>query len=268
MSNRKLAILLLSVLVVMIGIGYAVAIMTSTVKPIKVGVIAGPHEDILKVVQNVAEKDGLQIQVVKFNDYVKINEALAGEKLDANIFQPEAYLTTVTKDRGFKLQAAAKTVLFPLGFYSKKISNLNDLPRGAIVALPQDPISLSRALLLLHKSGVIALRQDALATPTLEDIQTNPLGLVFKTAMANTLPRHMEDAHILGIPSGYAFSYGLAPNKALLMEPASSVYAHVIAVREGETDNRSLQLLIKAYHSPEVRNYIEEHFQGTILPAW
>ena len=252
----------------MIGIGYAVAVMTTTVKPIKVGVIAGPHEDILKVVQNVAEKDGLQIQMVKFNDYIKINEALAGEKIDANIFQPEAYLEMVNKDRGFKLQGAAKTVLFPLGFYSKKITNLKDLPHGAIVALPQDPISLSRALLLLHKSGVIALRQDSLAAPALEDVQGNPLGLVFKTAMANTLPRHMEDAHILGIPSGYAFSYGLAPNKALLMEPASSAYAHVIAVREGETDNRSLQLLIKAYHSPEVKAFVADHFKDSVTTAW
>lgn len=268
MSNRKFFWLTALFLLLALGIGGGVALMTTKVPPLKVGVVRGPHAEILEQVQAVAARDGLHVDIVYFDDYLKINEALAKEKLDANLFQPAPYLELVNKDRGFRLAPAARTILFPLGFYSRKITDLAALPQGAVVALPQDPLSLGRSLLLLHKAGLISLRPDRPASPNLADIAANPRELVFKTAEASSLPRHLEDAHLLAVASGYAFSYGLLPRTALLLEDSSSPYAHVLAVRQEDADSRSLQLLVKAYHSPEVRQYIEERYQGTVLPAW
>src|SRR5690606_15863305 len=119
---------------------------------IKVGATAGPHSQILEAVKPVAKKAGLDITIVEFTDYAIQNEALASGDLDANSFQHQPYLDAQVQDRGYKIESVAKTVVFPMGFYSKKIKNIGELPDGATVAIQNDPTNGGRALLLLQES--------------------------------------------------------------------------------------------------------------------
>lgn len=143
-------------------------------KPIKVGVTGGPHAQIMEQVKKVAAKDGLNIQVVEFSDYIQPNAALAAGDLDANSYQHLPYLEAQIKDRGYKFAHVAYTVTFPMGVYSKKIKSLDQLKQGARVGVPNDPTNGGRGLLLLQAKGLIKLRPDAGLKATPLDIVENP----------------------------------------------------------------------------------------------
>src|SRR5258707_11455649 len=127
-------------------------------KVIKVGTIGGPDAQIWEVVTKVAKRDGLNVKVVEFNDYVQPNAALDAGDLDANSFQHQPYLDSQVKQRGYKIVNVGLTYVAPMGFYSKKIKSLKDLPQGAKVGIQNDPSNGNRALLLLQKNGVIKLK--------------------------------------------------------------------------------------------------------------
>ena len=130
-------------------------------KVIKVGTISGPDAQIWQVVQKVAKREGLNVKVIEFNDYMQPNAALDAGDLDANSFQHQPYLDSQVKQRGYKIVNAGLTYISPLGVYSKKLKSLKDLPQGAKVAVPNDPSNENRALLLLQSQGVIKLKAGA-----------------------------------------------------------------------------------------------------------
>lgn len=152
--------LLQSALALALVSGFSASAMAQD-KPLKIGVTGGPHAQIFEVVKKVAEKDGLKIQVIEFSDYVQPNAALASGDLDANSYQHKPYLDQQVKDRGYKFVSAGYTVNFPIGIYSKKIKNLNDLKQGAKFGIPNDPTNGGRVLLVLQEKGLIKLRPEA-----------------------------------------------------------------------------------------------------------
>ena len=238
-------------------------------KILKVGVTSGPHAEILEQVKQVAEKDGLKIQIVEFNDYVQPNAALDQGEIDANAFQHQPFLDNHVKDRGYKLKSIAKTVILPMGIYSDKVKKLDELKQGASVAIPNDPSNAGRALLLLDQAGIIKLKPGAGAAASVLDIAENPRNIQIKELEAALIPRAIADVDIAAINTSYALKAGLVPARdGLALENSSSPYANVIAVREKDKDNPIFQKLIKAYHSEEVKQYLSGHFNGSILPAW
>jgi D-methionine transport system substrate-binding protein len=236
---------------------------------IKVGVTAGPHAEILEQVKKVAEKQGLTIQVVEFNDYIQPNAALDQGEIDVNAYQHQPFLDNHVKDRGYKLVSVAKTVILPMGIYSSKLKNLADLKDGAVVAVPNDPTNGGRALLLLDKTGLIKLKPGVGILATALDIVENPKHLKIKELEAAQIPRSMEDVDIAAINTSYALKAGLVPTRdGLAVEDSSSPYTNVLAVRQKDKDNPLFQKLIKAYHSEEIKKFLVEHFKGSILPTW
>ncbi|WP_286866690.1 MetQ/NlpA family ABC transporter substrate-binding protein, partial [Herbaspirillum sp. UBA812] len=141
---------------------------------IKMGVTAGPHAEIMEQVKKLLEKDGVQMKVIEFTDYIQPNAALAAGDLDANSYQHQPYLDAQIKDRGYKFVSVGSTITFPMGVYSKKIKSLNDLKQGARVGVPNDPTNGGRALLVLQAKGVIKLKADAGLKATPLDIVENP----------------------------------------------------------------------------------------------
>ena len=118
-------------------------------KTIKVGTIAGPETELMETAKQVAkDKFGLNVEIVAFSDYTIPNAALADGSIDANMFQTTPYFEQQIKDKGYKIVDVGKTFVYPMGIYSKKITNLNQLKNGAIVAIPNDPSNSARALLL------------------------------------------------------------------------------------------------------------------------
>ena len=238
---------------------------------IKVGIAVGSAEQIFEVVKKVAARDGLNVQVIVFNDYQLPNAALAAGDLDANAFQHQPFLDGQTKARGFDLVPVGLTITAPLGFYSRKLKSIDALPDGASVGIQNDPSNGNRALLLLQSAGLITLKPDAVknnsATPL--DVLTNPKKLKLVPLDAAQLPRSLDDLAIAAINNDYAEKAGLSFAKdALLKEAPKGPYANLIAVRRADKDKPWAQRLVKAYHSPEVKAFIETTFNGSLIPAF
>ena len=238
-------------------------------KPIKVGVTAGPHAQIFEQVKKVAEKDGLKIQIVEFSDYVQPNAALAAGDLDANSYQHKPYLDQQIKDRGYKLVSVGYTVNYPIGLYSKKVKNLTDLKEGAKFGIPNDPTNGGRVLLVLQDKGLIKLRPEAGLKATPLDVIDNPKKLKFVELDAAQLARSLDDLDAAAINTNFALSAGLNPAKdAIAQESAKSPYVNVIVVREQDKDKAWVAKLVKAYHSDEIRKYIQTEFKGAVLAGF
>ncbi|MBP1764223.1 MAG: lipoprotein, YaeC family [Firmicutes bacterium] len=238
-------------------------------KTIKVGVTAGPHAEIMEAVKKVAAKDGLEIQIVEFNDYITPNIALNQGDIDANSYQHQPFLDNQIKDRKYDIVSIAKSVIFPMGVYSKKIKNISELPNGAAVAIPNDPSNGARALLLLEKAGIIKLKPEAGIKATVADIVENPKNVKIKELDAAQIPQSLNDLDAAAINTNYAIVAGLIPTKdALTIEDGNSPYANVIAVRTKDKENPTYQKLINAYHSAEVKQWIDEKYKGSFVPTW
>lgn len=242
---------------------------SQTQKPIKVGVTAGPHAEIMDVVKKVAEKDGLKIEVVEFNDYIQPNVALNQGDIDVNSYQHQPWLDNQIKDRGYQLVPISKTIIFPMGIYSKKVKGISEVKNGAIVAIPNDPTNGSRALAILEKSGLIKINPSAGIKASAADITENPKGLKFKELDAAQIPRSLEDVDLAAINTNYAMVAGLLPNRdAIAIEDGNSPYANLLVARTKDKDNPAFKKLIKAYQSPEVKQFVLDHFKGSALPVW
>ena len=241
----------------------------TTDKPLKVGVTAGPHAEIMDVVKKVAEKNVLKLELVEFNYYVQPNVALFQGDIDVNSFQHQPYLDNMVKDRNYDIVSVAKTVIFPMCIYSKKIKNIAELQPGATVAIPNDPTNGGRALLLLEKLGLLKLKPDAGIKAAVTDIVENPKNLKIKELEAAQIPRSLEDVDFAAINTNYAMTAGLVPDKdAIALEDVNSPYANIIAVKSANKDNPAVQKLIKAYQSQEVKDFILEHYKGSVAAAW
>ena len=266
----KLIALLLTVLFTLgLSAGCGPQNSTKVEKVLKVGVTAGPHAEIMDVVKKVAEKDGLKIQVVEFNDYIQPNVALSQGDIDVNSFQHGPYLDNIIKDRKYDLISVAKTVIFPMAIYSTKIKNIADLPQGAIVAVPNDPTNGGRALLLLEKVNLIKLKPGAGLKAAVTDIIENPKNITIKELDAAQIPRSLADVNIAAINTNYAVTAGLVPTKdAIAIEDINSPYANILVVNAKDKDDPSVQKLITAYHSAEVKAFIQEHFKGSVAVGW
>jgi D-methionine transport system substrate-binding protein len=242
-------------------------------KVVKVGTVAGPDSEVWQVVQKVAkEKEGLTVKVIEFNDYVQPNAALDAGDLDANSFQHQPYLDSQVKQRGYKIVSAGLTYISPIGVYSKKFKSLKDLPQGAKVALPNDPSNENRALLLLQAQGVIKLKAGAGTggnNATVLDIAENPRKLKLTELDAAQLPRVLGDVDAAVINTNYALAANLQPTKdAIALESLTSPYANLIAVRAKDKDQPWVKKLVKAYQSPEVKEFIAKQFKGSMVASF
>ncbi|MFG6594244.1 MetQ/NlpA family ABC transporter substrate-binding protein [Sulfitobacter sp. 1A13368] len=236
---------------------------------IKVGVSPGEHAEIMEEVARIAEPMGLEIDVVEFSDYVVPNQALADGDIQANSFQHVPYLEAQMKDRGFELSVVGNTITTPMGVYSDKITDLSDLEEGATFGIPNDPTNGGRALLVLQELGLIKVDEAAGLVPTILDITENPKDLSFKELDAAQLPRSLADLDAALINTNYAIASGLSPKEdSIAMESAENPYVNVIAVRKGDEEAAWVETLLKAYHSDEIKTFIDESYQGTVITSW
>jgi D-methionine transport system substrate-binding protein len=247
----------------------ALASGTASAETIKIGVTAGPHAEIMEAVKKVAAADGLDLRIVEFSDYIQPNAALASGDLDANSYQHQPFLDQQVKDRGYKLVSVGKTVVYPMGIYSKKVKSLAEVPNGGRVAIPNDPTNGARALLLLQTAGVLKLAPDAGVTASVADIKENPKKLKIVELDAAQLPRSLDDVDAAAVNSNYALTAGLQPTKdAIAIESPNSPYTNIIAVQTKDKDAPWVAKLLKAYHSAEVKSFIEQRFANAVVTSW
>src|SRR4051812_32701537 len=189
----------------------ASASISHAAEVVRLGVTAGPHAQIAEVARKVAARDGLDIRIVEFQDYIQPNAALDAGELDANSYQHRPFLESQVKARGYKISAVGDTVTFPMGFYSKRFKSLAELPRGAKVGIQNDPSNSGRALQLLQKAGVIKLKPTAGIGATTADVVDNPKGLQIVQLEAAQLARSLDDLDASAINTNYALQAGAGP---------------------------------------------------------
>jgi len=220
---------------------------------LKIGIMSGQQQEVTKVAQKVALKQyGLKLKFIPFDDYVQPNSALNNGDIDANIFQHIPYLNAQIKIHNYKITPIAKTFVYPMGFYSKKITSIDDLPYHALVAIPNDPSNEGRALLILQKAGLIKLNPKAGLFATVNDIVDNPKKLRFKTMQNAGLARVFKDATLVALTNDFVTPAGFTVKDALIKEGSNSPYANVIAVQTQDKNKPQFKELIKVMHSPAV----------------
>ncbi|MFD5191971.1 MetQ/NlpA family ABC transporter substrate-binding protein [Streptomyces sp. NPDC058357] len=241
-----------------------------TSKALVVAASPTPHADILDFVKkNLAEKAGLKLEVKEFTDYVLPNTATETGQVDANFFQHQPYLDDFNKKKNTHLVSVGTVHLEPLGLYSKKVKDLKDIKAGQTVAVPNDTTNEGRALQLLAENGLITLKDGVGTSAKLSDI-TDKKGLEFKELEAATVPRALDDVDAAVINGNYAIEADLKPAKdALVLEKADgNPYANIIAVKKGNEKDPRVQKLVKLLHSDEVKKFIDDTYQGSVIPAF
>jgi D-methionine transport system substrate-binding protein len=235
-----------------------------------VGATSVPHAEILNHVRDeLAGKAGLKLEIKEFSNYEQLNPALNDGQLDANYFQHRPYLNESNQKTGQKLAFVAGVHLEPLGVYSKKVTRLQDLRRGATVALPSDPSNLARALRLLAANGVIALRIGAGENATEKDVSSNPKDLTFRPTDAAALPRQLADVDASVINGNYALEGGLTPvEDALVSEKAAdNPYVNGLVTKAERKNEADIKKLAELLIGPEVKRFIAEKYKGSVLAA-
>lgn len=248
------------------GLGVATAAQAET---LTVAVNPVPHAEILEFIKPQLAKEGVDLQIKVFTDYVQPNLQVAQKRLDANFFQHQPYLDEFNKSRGTDLVTVAQVHVEPFGIYSQKIKKLDEVREGAVVAIPSDATNGGRALLLLEKAGLIKLKDSANILATPKDIAENPKKLKFKELEAATLPRVLNQVDLALINTNYALEAKLNPTQdALLLEGKESPYANILVARPDNKDSDAVQKLAKALNTPAVKQFIEEKYKGAVVPAF
>ena len=239
-------------------------------KVITVGATITPHSEILSVVAENLKEQGYELKIVEYNDYVLPNTALEAGDLDANYFQHVPYLDDFNAENGTHIVSAAAVHFEPMGIYAGKTTKIEDIQKGASVAVPNDTTNEARALLLLEAQGLIKLKADAGIKATILDIEENPYELDIKELEAAQVPKAIQDVDIAVVNGNYAIEAGL--DAALVTEASDSLaaetYGNIIAVREGEENSAKTKALVDAILTDNVKEYIEKTYSGAVLPVF
>jgi len=234
---------------------------------VKVGVSSGDTRT-WDYIAEIAKEQGLNIELVKFNDYIQPNIALAEGEIDANAFQTISYFDEFKTAQKLDLEAIGSTLIAPMGLYSKKHTTLEDLPDGATIALPNEGTNFGRALLLLSEAGLITLTDDFEGIGAIDKIKDNPKNLEFEAVAAGNTPRFLDDVDASIINNNFAIEAGLTLDDALFHESATAKpYINIIAAQTGD-DRPELKKLVEIHQSKEVEEFIIETYKGSSIPAF
>lgn len=236
---------------------------------LSIAATAVPHAEILEHIKPMLAEQGVELDIKVFTDYVQPNIQVNEGRLDANFFQHKPYLDEFNAGRGTDLVSVTGVHIEPFGAYSRKVDSLDALSEGATVAIPNDVTNGGRALLLLHKEGVITLDDgdNILATP--RNVTENPKDLEFYELEAATLPRVLGQVELALINTNYALDADLNPTEdALAIEGSDSPYVNILVARPDNKDSKAMKKLADALTSEEVRSFIKEEYDGAVVPAF
>ncbi len=230
-----------------------------------------PHAEILAHVKDTLADEGYDLQVTEFEDYVQPNEVVESGDFDANYFQHIPYLEEYNEEHGTTLVNAGGIHYEPMGIYPGTKSSLDDIEEGDVIAVPNDTTNEARALLLLQDNGILTLKEGTGLEATVVDIEDNPYNVEFQELEAAQVPRVIDEVAFAVINGNYALDAGLTGDKAAFIyesadSEAAKTYVNVIAVQEGHENDEKIQALVKALTSEETQKWIEDEYEGSVLP--
>lgn len=240
-------------------------------KTIKVAASATPHAEILEYAKTALKEKGYDLEVTIFDDYVKPNEVVESGEFDANYFQHEPYLNSFNEEKGTHLVIAGKIHYEPFGIYPGTKKSLDDIADGDTIAVPNDTTNEARALLLLQDNGIIKLKDGAGINATVNDIEENPHNIEIVELEAAQVARVVDETSFVVLNGNYALQAGFSVSKGALAyetsdSEAAKTYVNVIAVKEGSENNEAIKALVDVLKSDDVKKYINDTYDGAVLP--
>ena len=279
--KKTLAVLLAAVLVFALagcggdsGDGKTSGSSESGMTTITVAANPTPHAEILNAVKDQLAEQGIDLQVKEYTDYVMPNNVVEDGTVDANYFQHQSYLDEFNEQNGTHLVSVVNVHYEPMGIYAgkDKAVTLENIPDGAVIAVPNDTTNEGRALQLLADQGLIELAEDAGLMATPKDITSNPHNIEITEVESAAVPSMLSDVDFAVINGNYALSAGLTAEDGLAFEAADSLaaqtYPNVLVVKEGHENDEAVKKLAEALNSDECRAYIEETFKGMVEPLF
>ncbi|MGM0752593.1 MAG: MetQ/NlpA family ABC transporter substrate-binding protein [Bacillota bacterium] len=236
---------------------------------VKVGV-NGSGVPIWEYMKEKAAKEGIEIEIVEFADYVRPNQALADGDIDLNAFQTISYFDSFVEEHNLDLVPIGSTIIAPMGIYSEKYKSVEDLPKGSKVAVPQEATNLGRALLLLEEAGLVQLKEGFDQSQGLEAIKENPKNLEFTPVVAAQTPRVLPDVAASIINNGVAVEAGFIPvDDSIYIEGAESKpFINIIAAQEKEKDNKTFKKIVELYQEDDVAEHIKKTYKDSLIPTF
>lgn len=233
-----------------------------------IGATPVPHQELLELVKDDLAKEGVELEIQQFNDYVQPNKLVGSGELDANFFQHIPYMNEFAKENNLELVSIGGVHVEPMSVYSNKIKNIDELKEGDTILIPNDPTNGGRALILLDKAGIIKLNDNKNLTATVEDIVENSKKLKIETLAAEQIAPRLDEVKAAIINANYALDAKLSNDDRILVEDKDSPYANIITVAKGKENQPKFEKLIKVLQSEKVRNYINEKYNGSVVPAF
>ncbi|MGM0172113.1 D-methionine-binding lipoprotein MetQ [Enterococcus sp. AZ140] len=236
---------------------------------LKIGASPTPHAEILEQVKPLLKDEGIDLEIVKFDDYVLPNQALSEGDIDANYFQHIPYLNKEIDEKGYDFVNAGAVHIEPMGLYSQKIKDISELEDGATIITSNSESDWGRIITILKDAGLVTVKDGVdLETATFDDIDENPKNLKFNhtidpALLASTYQN--DEGDLVAINANFAYGAGLNPlEDAVLLEKDNSPYVNIIATRKGDEDSDKIKKLIEVLHQEDVRQWIEEQWEGSV----
>ncbi len=265
---KKLLLIILSITLFIVSCGGSKS-EEKKVEKLKVAATPIPAGEVLEVIKEDLKKEGIELEIVTFNDYIQPNKVLQSKEVDANLFQHTPYMENFGKKNGFEMVAVGKIYLPTLALYSKRIKNVKELKDGDTILIPNDPTNAARSLILLDKGGIIKLKDNTKQDATVKDIAENPKNIKIVELSAEQLAPRLEEVAASIVNSSFALDAGLSYKKdGILAEDKDSPYANVLATLKGNEKDERIQKLLKALQSEKVRKFIEEKYKDVIIPVF
>ncbi|MDT2760366.1 MetQ/NlpA family ABC transporter substrate-binding protein [Enterococcus xiangfangensis] len=268
MKKLSLTIVILSAIIFLAACGSD----SAKVDKIKIGASPTPHAEILEHIKPELKKKGIDLEVVKFDDYVLPNKALADGEIDANYFSTVPYFNLQKKENGYKFSNVGAIHLEPMGIYSHNIKKVSAIPDGAKVIVSNVPSEWGRVLNIFVKNKLIKIKAGvAIDKATFDDITENPKKLVFEHSVDPTLltsAYENNEGDLVAINSNFAYEKGLNPVKdSLMIEQNDSPYVNIVATKTSDKSNKDIKKIVEVLHEPKVQKWIEKEWGGSVVPV-
>lgn len=238
---------------------------------VKLGVVGGIYEELWASAQEALKAEGVNLEIVQFSDYVTPNNALDNGEIDLNAFQHRIYLQSEIDNYGYKVQNIGNTFIIPLNLYSQKVSSVEELKDGDIVAIPDDLTNGGRALKILEAAGLIRLKTDAGFNPTVDDIETYHVGIKIEELKANIIPSTLPDVAAAVVNGNYALDFGLKTEEAIYKDTVLDIeeYWNLVAARTADLEDAdkaaAYQKVIKAFQTAQTEQVFNDTFGGYFI---
>ena len=238
-------------------------------RTIKLGLTGVIYEDIWNPIKEQLKDEGIKLELVQFNDFALPNDALNAGEIDINAFQHHAYFNNDVSKNGYDITPIADTFVIAMNLYSDKITSVDQLKDGDVVAIPDDASNGGRALKLLESAGIIELKESAGSNPELSDIEKYNVEIEIKQVGAANVPSIIPDVTAAVANGNYALDYGIDPKTAIFNETEydDDSYFCLIAVRTSEKEDEAYKKIVELFQSDATKKIFEEKFGGYFVPT-